>query len=360
MRIALLCSVVFLAACGPRLMAGSDAGGCSNCLANQTCDALTQTCVAVSSSRCGTSCGGAKPFCDESRGACVECTPTQGCSGSTPLCNTNSSFGATCVECLSDADCPGSTCSQSTRSCRSHPDAGSSMDAGSDAGVDAGTSLCPARCTGTTPFCDMTSATCVQCLNDPQCGGGSRTCDLQSHRCVLMPTDGGTCVQHVPPMQCTSSCMEGFTCIGGSCVLNGGAGPVQVTVRWDTETDVDLHLDEPLPDGGVCEIYYGDTGGSSSSCGAQGELDLDSNAGCSIDDVDIENIIYPAGQPAPRGTYVVRVDYYDSCSVTVAIPFEIEVRANGQTNGWCDVFQLSDSDNGGAGSGRVITTFTVP
>jgi uncharacterized protein YfaP (DUF2135 family) len=144
------------------------------------------------------------------------------------------------------------------------------------------------------------------------------------------------------------------------CVLNGGGGPVQVTVRWDTDTDVDLHLDEPLPGGGHCEIYYGDTGGSSSGCGAVGELDLDSNAGCNIDNVNIENIIYPAGAPAPSGTYVVRVDYYDNCSVSTSIPYEIEVRANGQTTGWCDVFNASDADSGGAGSGRVITTFVVP
>jgi hypothetical protein len=86
--------------------------------------------------------------------------------------------------------------------------------------------------------------------------------------------------------------MEGLSCMNGSCVLNGAAGPVQVTVRWDTDTDVDLHLDEPLPDGGVCEIYYGDTGGAASSWGAVGEL---SNAGCSIDGVDIENTSTPRG-----------------------------------------------------------------
>jgi uncharacterized protein YfaP (DUF2135 family) len=167
-------------------------------------------------------------------------------------------------------------------------------------------------------------------------------------------------VNQPPPPSCTASCNEGFHCLNGSCVLNGGSGPVQVTVRWDTDTDVDLHLDEPTPGGGHCEIYYGDTGGSSSSCGALGELDLDSNAGCSIDGVDIENIIYPPGSTAPSGTYVVRVDYYDNCSVTTSIPYEIEVRVNGQTTSWCDVFNASDADSGGANSGRVITTFVVP
>lgn len=185
-------------------------------------------------------------------------------------------------------------------------------------------------------------------------------CNPSTHRCELAPSDGGTCVMQGAPPACTASCNEGFQCLAGQCVLNGGAGPVQVTVRWDTDTDVDLHLDEPLPSGGHCEIYYGDTGGAASGCGAVGELDLDSNAGCNIDGVDIENIIYPPGSPAPRGTYVVRVDYYDNCNVATSIPFEIEVRANGQTTGWCDVFNASDADNGSAGSGRVITTFVVP
>ena len=273
----------------------------------------------------------------------------------TPHCNVTAAAGAYCVECTGDSHCPGTTCNLSTRTCRSDPEAGSG-----DAGLDAGSSACTARCTGTTPRCDEASGVCVQCVEDAQCGGGSRVCNFGTHRCELAPSDGGSCITQAAPPSCTASCNEGFVCLAGQCVLNGGGGPVQVTVRWDTDTDVDLHLDEPLPNGGHCEIYYGDTGGAGSSCGAVGELDLDSNAGCSIDGVDIENIIYPAGVAAPRGTYVVRVDYYDRCSLTPPIPYEIEVRANGQTNAWCDVFVPADSDNGSAGSGRVITTFVVP
>lgn len=327
----------------------TDAGsGCAlnACPPNQRCDAATNACVLISASACATACSGATPFCDEGRGACVACTATEGCSGATPICNTTAAGGAYCVECLTDTQCPGSTCNPSTRTCRSHvvPDAGSA---------------CPTMCAGQTPQCDAASRTCVQCLVDSQCGGGSRVCDA-SHRCALAPSDGGTCVMQQAPPTCTATCNEGFQCVGGQCVLNGSAGPVQVTVRWDTDTDVDLHLDEPVPGGGHCEIFYGDTGGVNSSCGAVGELDLDSNAGCSIDGTDIENIIYPANSAAPSGTYVVRVDYYDNCGLTTSIPYEIEVRANGQTTSWCDVFVPNDADQGDANSGRVITTFTVP
>ncbi|MFO0600290.1 MAG: hypothetical protein U0228_33580 [Myxococcaceae bacterium] len=352
----LVLPVLVTVGCGAKGPADSGTGGCLGigCPAGQTCDSLSDTCVMGTGSRCTGGCGGAKPFCDEQRGACVACTTTDGCSGATPQCNVNDPSGPVCVECLTDAQCPGSTCAQSTRTCRSHP------DAGIDAGVDAGTGSCPMRCSGTTPKCDDATQQCVQCLVTADCGGGSRVCDAQSKRCVLQPSDGGTCITPQAPMTCTATCMEGFNCQGGTCVLNGGGGPVQVTVRWDTDTDVDLHVDEPLPDGGVCEIYYGDTGGQNSSCGAVGELDLDSNAGCSIDGVDIENIIYPSGSAAPSGTYTVRVDYYDNCGVTTSIPYEIEVRANGQTTAWCDVFVPADADSGGAGDGRVITTFTVP
>ena len=352
-----LLALTLLAACGaPKT---PDAGnGCSinACPPNQRCEPLTDQCVLISGSACTAGCGGQAPFCDEARATCVACTATEGCGGPTPHCNTTAASGAYCVECIDDTHCPGSTCNLSTRACRSHPDAGQ-PDAGQP---DAGGSACTTRCTGTTSRCHESTGVCVQCLLDNQCGGGSRVCNPGTHRCELAPSDGGACINNGAPPSCTVSCTEGFMCLAGLCVLNGGNGPVQVTVRWDTDTDVDLHLDEPMPDGGVCAIYYGDTGGASSNCGAVGSLDLDSNAGCSIDNVDIENIIYPPGAPAPSGTYVVRVDYYDSCAVSTSIPFEIEVRANGQTNGWCDVFTPSDSDNGSAGSGRVITTFVVP
>lgn len=357
MRFGPLVAVVLLLGCGPKMSSVDAGSGCAatGCPADQRCDATTNLCVALS--RCTTACGGAKPFCDESRGACVACTATDGCASTTPHCNLNNPAGPVCVECLDDTHCPGSTCVLSTRTCASHPDAGTPpVDAGV---VDAGTTPSCGRCSGATSKCEPMSQRCVQCLQDVDCGG-SRLCDPTTFTCVLAPSDGGVCVMTPPPQPCTPNCNEGFTCVNSQCVLNGGGGPVQVTVRWDTDTDVDLHLDEPLPDGGVCEIYYGDTGGAASSCGAVGSLDLDSNAGCSIDSVDIENIIYPSGQPAPRGQYTVRVDYYDNCGVNVAIPYEIEVRANGSTIGWCDVFVPGDADSGGAGDGRVITSFVVP
>src|SRR5439155_5805238 len=129
---------------------------------------------------------------------------------------------------------------------------------------------------------------------------------------------------------------------------NGGGGPVQVTLRWNTSEDVDLHVREPSAAGGSCEIWYGDPNDAAngpSMCGAMGSLDLDSNAGCSADNVDIENIIYPAGATAPSGVYSVYVDHYMNCdSALTAVPFEVGARFNGMTVGLCGVFLPSDPD----------------
>jgi hypothetical protein len=130
-------------------------------------------------------------------------------------------------------------------------------------------------------------------------------------------------------------------------ILTVGTGDVQVSVSWDVESDVDLHVVEP----GGEEIYYGN---SSSLSG--GELDLDSNAACSIDGTKNENITWPSSSP-PRGTYTVRVDYWDSCGVT-ATNFVVTIRVKGQ-NAMTFTGQLTGlGDGGGAGSGVPVATFS--
>lgn len=131
-------------------------------------------------------------------------------------------------------------------------------------------------------------------------------------------------------------------------VIQVGSGDIQVSVSWDAQSDVDLHL--VLPD--ASEIYWANPTASN------GTLDLDSNAGCSIDGVRNENITWPSATP-PTGTYTVRVDYWDSCGVgatnyvvTVAVKNKAPLVFTGQFTG--------TGDGGGAGSGTTITTFTFP
>lgn len=167
-------------------------------------------------------------------------------------------------------------------------------------------------------------------------------------------TTGGLCGFDAGPIQggtCVPECARGFRCVNGNCVLNGGDGPLQVTLRFPESHDLDLHVEEP----GSCEVFYGNP-----QCVAS--LDLDSNAGCSIDGVNVENVIWPddGGAPPTPGTYTVRVDLYSVCQATTVVPFEVVVRKGSVESGFCGLFAPPRSHNGGAGSGFVVTTFTWP
>jgi hypothetical protein len=130
-------------------------------------------------------------------------------------------------------------------------------------------------------------------------------------------------------------------------VVSVGTGDLQVSVSWDVDSDVDLHVVDP--DGN--DVYYG-----APSQPSGGMLDLDSNAGCDIDHVRNENITWAT---APRGTYTVRVDYFESCSVA-ATNYVVTVQRKGQAAQTFMGQLTGDGDDGGAGDGMDITTITIP
>jgi uncharacterized protein YfaP (DUF2135 family) len=129
-------------------------------------------------------------------------------------------------------------------------------------------------------------------------------------------------------------------------VAAAGTGEVQVSASWDTPTDVDLHVVDPRGS----EIFYG-----ARSAASGGQLDLDSNPSCSIDNINNENIRWPNGG-APSGTYTVRLDYYSGCNVALT-NYVVTVNNGGNTQTFTGSF-TGAGDFGGAGSGRLITTFT--
>lgn len=88
-------------------------------------------------------------------------------------------------------------------------------------------------------------------------------------------------------------------------LLAVGTGALQVSLSFDQDKDVDLHLFEPNGE----HIYYGN---SMSENG--GELDLDSNAGCGIDGINNENITYDEDAYVEPGQYTVYVDMWSNCS----------------------------------------------
>jgi hypothetical protein len=87
-------------------------------------------------------------------------------------------------------------------------------------------------------------------------------------------------------------------------VLKVGGGDIQFSLAWDTKADLDLHVIDPFN----CEIYYGNRTCTRSG----GELDLDSNIGCSNGPAN-ENVFWPANG-APPGIYEARINtFQDAC-----------------------------------------------
>jgi hypothetical protein len=128
--------------------------------------------------------------------------------------------------------------------------------------------------------------------------------------------------------------------------LQVGTGDVQVSLSWDVDSDLDLHVVDPSGE----EIYY-----SHKQARSGGSLDLDSNAACSLDHKRNENITWPAGR-APQGQYTVRVDYWDRCQTTQS-NYTVRIITNEGFGRIVSGSFTGEGDEGGAGSGRLIATF---
>lgn len=112
-----------------------------------------------------------------------------------------------------------------------------------------------------------------------------------------------------------------------------GTGALQISLSFDNAKDVDLHLIEPeytYEDGTAVNfwgrhIYYGQH-----TSVAGGILDLDSNPGCYIDNINNENITYndSTAYVAP-GTYKVYVDLFENCDPTIPTNYVVLVSYGG-------------------------------
>jgi hypothetical protein len=125
-----------------------------------------------------------------------------------------------------------------------------------------------------------------------------------------------------------------------------GTGEVQVSVSWDGDSDVDLHVVDPSKE----EIYW-----DNQTSASGGELDLDSNADCELDHKRNENITWTK---APAGEYIVRLDYYKNCDVQKT-NYVVTVRVNGQPTRTFSGTFTGSGDQGDEGAGKAITTFKV-
>jgi hypothetical protein len=97
-------------------------------------------------------------------------------------------------------------------------------------------------------------------------------------------------------------------------------GPLRVTLTWNTDDDLDLHLVEPSTE----ELYYGHRSSVSG-----GELDRDDNVdmcGTDPEPGGVENIAW-TGTP-PSGTYHARVVDYNDCDPAVGADYTLSVFVN--------------------------------
>jgi hypothetical protein len=97
-----------------------------------------------------------------------------------------------------------------------------------------------------------------------------------------------------------------------------GTGDVQVTLRWDTDADLDLHVTDPSGQ----TVSYG-----TPSVPSGGQLDVDAHAGCS-EEAPVENVFWPTGG-APSGGYTARVHYFGACGAGPS-NYELTARVDGR------------------------------
>ena len=125
-------------------------------------------------------------------------------------------------------------------------------------------------------------------------------------------------------------------------------GDVQVTVSWDTDADLDLHVADPTGH----EVYFG-----VDEVESGGVLDLVSG-NCRRPDLRRnEHIAWSQGAPPP-GRYEVRLSHYDSCDAEET-SYIVRVYNHGTVSTFTGTF-TGPGDDSARGTGRVITTFTVP
>lgn len=108
---------------------------------------------------------------------------------------------------------------------------------------------------------------------------------------------------------------------GGGVDSSLGTGDVQVTLRWESDADLDLQVIDPEDS----KIDYSERTSSSG-----GELDRDANYPCGGASLaPVENVYWPTGA-APSGAYVVQIVYRTSCGDLGPQVFDLVVRVGGR------------------------------
>jgi len=219
-----------------------------------------------------------------------------------------------------DIDCPRAKCGDGRwdETCPAHPLLNEVCDGSA-----------PSNKTGNCGFgqgcdanCQCVACTCGADTDTPTCPKGDKgaycgVADCQCHEgCVI-----------------TADCPSNKTCIGGTCL---GEGSLRITLRWEGDTDLDLHVITPLGH----EINYANREADG------GTLDVDQCvSGCAS---GTENVFFTN---PPSGTFTYWAVNYNG-KKAVRATFRV-------VNSGGDVLGL-ESEFVAAASGAETTHFTVP
>ena len=136
------------------------------------------------------------------------------------------------------------------------------------------------------------------------------------------------------------------------------AGDLVITLSWDTESDLDLHVVDPSGQ----EIFHGAMSDQpppfavQPEAGSYGHLDWDSNANCVIDGKRQESVIWQSRPP--RGAYVVRVDAASLCGAPIA-HFAVEAVLDGRSLATAKGVAVDASTRGPHDRGAGVTVLDV-
>jgi len=138
-------------------------------------------------------------------------------------------------------------------------------------------------------------------------------------------------------------------------------GMLVVSLGWDTQADLDLHVVDPLGD----EIFHGAKSSEdgftpgADTAASGGLLDADSNAGCVLDGQRQENVSWVEAPPV--GQYLVRIDANSLCAEAIA-HYSVEVTHAGSRLARVTGVAVESDTRGphDRGAGVLALTFEVP
>ena len=152
-------------------------------------------------------------------------------------------------------------------------------------------------------------------------------------------------------------------------LITVGTGELQISMTFDQHKDIDLHLIEPEYGDEPYSYYQRHIYFGHRTSPNGGELDLDSNAGCSTSDVWAENITYSDSAFVAPGLYEVYAVMWSNCSpqdmptnVTVSVFYggQLIATANGVANPFVATFPADAPSTGSSLNMEPTLTFVIP